>query len=263
MRLRAPARDLEAVGDAVAVVVARLELPEPAVDPVAGAQHDGGEDRADQRADQDGQLDVLVARAAGAEGQLPDEQRDGEPDAGQQRQPDDVPPGEVVVELGPGEPREDPGAAEHPDQLAEHQGEHHREGGLVGQAVAEAAAHHPHPRGEEREDRHRDPGGQRPEPVLEPVRHVDVGLQGGDPRHPGQSRRPLAGLDRHDEPEQDPRDGGVDTGGVHQPPGEGGQREQQPPVRDPALHQRREARRAGPAPARAAAGRGSACRRSR
>ena len=53
-------------------MVLRLLEGDAAVDPVAGAQHGRGEQRRDEGADQDSQLDVVVAFAALAEGQLSD-----------------------------------------------------------------------------------------------------------------------------------------------------------------------------------------------
>ena len=55
--------------------------------------------------------------------------------------------------------------------------------------------------------------------------------------------RPLsAGRTGTVKPEQHTGDGGVHAGGVHQRPGGKGQRQQQIPVADPALHQQREQR---------------------
>src|SRR4030088_833065 len=77
-------RGPEAVGHAVAVVVTTLELRKPAIDAVACAQDDRGEHCRDARPDEDSHLDVVVAWAPGAEGELADEQAYGEPDARQQ-----------------------------------------------------------------------------------------------------------------------------------------------------------------------------------
>ena len=58
------------VGDAVGVVVARLQLGDPPVDLVADAQQDRGEQGRQQGADEHGQLDAVVALGAHAEGEL-------------------------------------------------------------------------------------------------------------------------------------------------------------------------------------------------
>ncbi len=113
---------------------------QPAVVRVADAQYDGREQRRGQRAEQHPDLDVVVDRAARAEGELADEQRDGEADAPQERQP-----------------------------------EHGRE---------------------EREHRHRDPGRQRPEAVLEVLGQARAGAFGATDHG-------------HGEAEQHPGDGGV------------------------------------------------------
>jgi hypothetical protein len=70
--------------------------------------------------------------------------------------------------------------------------------------------------------------------VLEPVGDVGVALEGADLGHGGPC------LDRHDQPEQDTGDGGVHPRGVDQRPRGEGQRNEQPPVGDPPLHEHRE-----------------------
>ena len=48
------------------------------------------------------------------------------------------------------------------------------------EAVAEATPDDAHPGGEEREHRHGHPGRERPQPVLEPLRHIDIRVEGAD-----------------------------------------------------------------------------------
>src|SRR5690349_1515934 len=129
---------LEAVRDPVAVVVALLLERDLAVDAVAQPQDDGGQGRRGDRPDEDGHLDVLVTRGARPVGEAADQERHGEPDAGQEREAQDVGPAEVVVELGAGEPGEPPGAAHHPDRLADHEREHDPERGRVGECRTQA-----------------------------------------------------------------------------------------------------------------------------
>ena len=95
--------------------------------------------------------------AESAEGELADQQRDREADAGQHREPDDVDPGQVVVEVGVGEGVQQPGRAGDADRLAEDQtqddAQRHRIASGTPQPVDAADGH---PGGEEREDRHGD-----------------------------------------------------------------------------------------------------------
>ncbi len=196
------------VGHAVVVVVALLLGADPPVVRVADAQHDRREQRGEQRAEQDADLDVVVGLAAGAEGQLADQQRHGEPDPGQQGQPEHVPPAQPVGELGPGEALDQPGGAEHADRLADDQPGDDPEGDRVGQRGADAAESTiGHPGGEEREHRDGEAGRDRAEPVLEVLGQAGPGPFGA-PDH------------RHGEPEQHPGDGGVHAGRVHQRPGD-------------------------------------------
>ena len=98
------------------------QLGDPSVDLVANAQQDRGQrGRDEQGSDEDGQLDAVVALGARTEGELADEQRDGEADAGEQGEPEDVAPGELVVEPGPGEAGHELGRAEDADDLADDQ----------------------------------------------------------------------------------------------------------------------------------------------
>ena len=80
------------VGGPVLVGVLLLFKLQAAIGPVAGAQDRCGEQRGEQRTGQDGDLDVLVAFTADPEGELADEQRDGEADPGEQGEPQDVDP---------------------------------------------------------------------------------------------------------------------------------------------------------------------------
>ena len=80
---------------------------------------------------------MVVLGGAGAEGEFADEQRDGEPDPGEQREPEDVPPAQALGELGAGEPLDQPGGAENADGLAHDQADDDAEGDRVGQARAE------------------------------------------------------------------------------------------------------------------------------
>jgi hypothetical protein len=214
------------------VVVARLQLGDPPVGPVAQPQHDRGQRRGEQRPDEDGELDVVVAVGAGAEGELADEQRDREADAREQGETEHVGPGEAAVELGAGEPRKDPRGSEDPDDLAHDESEDHADGDGVAHRGPEAAAENRHPCGEEGEDRHGDAGRDRPHPVLEPVRHVGPAVEVADGGHGG------AGLHGDDEAEEDAGHRGVDARPVHERPRREGQRQEQPPVGDAVLDQR-------------------------
>ena len=98
----------------------------------------------------------------------------------------------------------------------------------------EAAAENRHPRGEEGEHRHGDAGRDRPDPVLEAVRHVGPAVQGADRGHGG------AGLHGDDEAEEHARHRRVDPGAVDERPRREGQWQEQPPVGDAVLDQRRE-----------------------
>ena len=91
------------VGDAVAVVVDGLLLADRAVVAVADAQERRRRaGRRRTRAEQHADLDVVVAVAAGAEGELADQQGHGEPDSGEQGEPEDVPPAQFLVRVGRG-----------------------------------------------------------------------------------------------------------------------------------------------------------------
>ena len=113
------ARPLVGVRDAVAVGVDPLGDGDPPVDAVAQPEQHGGQRRGGHRPDEDAHLRVLVPHAAGAERELPDQERDGEPDAAEQAETDDVPPAQVVVELGAGEARDQPGGDGDADGLAD------------------------------------------------------------------------------------------------------------------------------------------------
>ena len=84
------------VGDAVVVGVDGLRFVDPAVGAVTEPQDDRGQQRGRERAGEDGDLDVVVRVAARAERQFADEQGDGEPDTAEDRQPEDVDPGEAL-----------------------------------------------------------------------------------------------------------------------------------------------------------------------
>src|ERR687898_786942 len=122
---------LEDVRDTIGVLVEGLELREALVSPVAHAQHDGREGLGQERAEEDRQLDVVVALGTAAERELTDEQGHGEPHAGEQCEPQHVGPRQTAVELGPGEPGEHPGGAEDADDLADDEPEEHTGDGRV------------------------------------------------------------------------------------------------------------------------------------
>ena len=157
----------------------------------------GGRDRPDQH----GGLRGLGL--AGRERQVGDQQGHREPDARQHRDPGDVAPRQVVVELGPGEPGDAPRPGEHAEGLAHHEPEEHADHHGVAHQVGTAADHHPGR--EQGEERHRDAGRQRGEPVLE-------ALGGG-------VLLVLVGEHAGEQPERHPGDGRVDAALVHAPPG--------------------------------------------
>ena len=213
------------------VPVGRLDLRDPPVDPVAGAQHDGREQRRAQGSRQHRHLHVRVALAPDPEGELPDQQRHGEPDPREDRQPRDVDPGQALVEVGAREAGHQPGRRQDADGLAQHQRDDDADRHRISQRGDQATrATDRDPRREQREDRHRDPGGEGPEAVLEVL---------GETRTRIRSARPLAAQDRHHEAEQDAGDRRMHARGVHERPHGEGQRQQQPPRPDPTLHQDR------------------------
>src|SRR5215217_4129786 len=120
------------VGYPVPVVVTRLDLGEATVDPVATAEHDGSEQRGGERADEHTDLHVVVGGAAGAERELPDQQRHGEPDPREHRHPGHVDPAQVLVEVGPGEPGQQPRGPRDAHGLPDDQAGRHAERDGIG-----------------------------------------------------------------------------------------------------------------------------------
>src|SRR5689334_4830639 len=94
---RAARSSLIHVGDGVAVPVDALLLADAPVGAVPEPQDDGGQQGRHQGTGEHGDLDATVQLTADAEGELTDQQRDGEADAGQHRQPEDVDPGQTGV----------------------------------------------------------------------------------------------------------------------------------------------------------------------
>src|SRR6478752_858323 len=90
MGLARSARVLVDVGDAVEVEVLGLAGVHVAVVPVAQPQHPGGEHGGDEAAGEDGELDVVVSLGAATEGELADEQADGEAHSPEHREAEDV-----------------------------------------------------------------------------------------------------------------------------------------------------------------------------
>ena len=139
----------------------------------------------EQRAGQDPDLDVVVAWGAGAEGELADEQGDGEPDPGEEREPEDVPPAQAVGELGAGEPLHQPGGAEdarrscpttRPAMMP-------RVTGSVRLAPSPPAPARETPAAKKANTGTANAGGQRPPPVLEVLGQpgAGTGRRGGSP----------------------------------------------------------------------------------
>jgi hypothetical protein len=91
---------LEPVRAAVAVVVELFRRAHPPVDGVVNPQDHRRQERGQDAGGQDGNLDVVVAGGSGPEGQLADEQGNGEADPGQQGDARHVDPGEVVGQCG-------------------------------------------------------------------------------------------------------------------------------------------------------------------
>jgi len=77
------------------------------------------DDRRDEGSDEDADLDDVVLVAAGAVGELADEQGDGGPDAGHEGQAQDVRPPEAGVETDAGEPGDEEGRSRDADGLAD------------------------------------------------------------------------------------------------------------------------------------------------
>ena len=97
--------------------------------------------------------------------------------------PNDVAPGRSSSSSARVNRATQPGAAEDPDELAEHEPGDDPERGRVGEGVAEAAADDGHAGGEEGEDGHGEAGRERPQPVLEAVGDVHLAAQRADRGH--------------------------------------------------------------------------------
>ena len=73
------------VGGAVVVAVALLGFTQFSIDPVAGSQDQGGQERGQHGTAQHTDLDSLIPAAVGAVGQITNQQRDGEANTGQRQ----------------------------------------------------------------------------------------------------------------------------------------------------------------------------------
>ena len=117
---------------------------------------------------QHAQLDVVVARASsGPKASSPTSRLTVKPMPPSSARPGDVPPGEVGVQLGPGEPRGQVRAAEDADQLADDQRDHDAQATRSLTASPKPPPTRVTPAAKQGEDRHGDPGGQRPDRVLQ------------------------------------------------------------------------------------------------
>ena len=192
------------------------------VAPVAAEQHQRGQQGRDHGGGQDRDLGVVVVRGAEAEREFGDQQRDGEADAGEQADAEQVHPLERGVQPGAGEPASSarwwPGcrpACRAPGRrrCPAPPGRPARQRGRPMPPMATPAEKNAN-------SGTATPAEKRAEPVLEDLGQPRAGLGSG---------AALAVQDRDGEAQHDAGDGRVDAGGVEQGPGDDAERQQDEP----------------------------------
>jgi transcription termination factor Rho len=161
-----------------------------------GAQQQGGaEQTAEQRAGEDAGLGQ-AGQPGGREGELSDEQRHGEPDPGQGREPDDVSGREALGQ--PADPQADGCQAAHgdPEDLAADQTQGDAPGDRAGGRRPQCPGAQRETGVGQREQRHDEVAGDRVQAALELLQHGTAADRAG----------------RGGQAEDDPGDGGVDAG---------------------------------------------------
>src|SRR5262245_20518712 len=134
----------------------------PAMGTIATQQEAAGDQRGGHRAEEHRLLRRVVERPG--ERQVGQQERDGEPDSGEDTDRCDVMPGQVRSELGMGEPGREIRPRENPDRLADQEAERDAEYHRVGeQPGADADAHTGRQEGE---GGYGDSGGDRPYMML-------------------------------------------------------------------------------------------------
>ena len=162
------------------------------------------------------------------EGEARDQQRDGEPDAGDGSAPDDHRPAQRAAQAGEPGPRREPRRADDAERLAHHVAEHDPERDRRGDRVAEQLPVDVDAGVCEREQRHDHEARPRVEPVLEPLvrgdrgrdaqlrraRELGRGLLAEGPRQLGHPLEVAARrrIGARDEPDREPGDHRIDPG---------------------------------------------------
>ena len=185
---------LVAVGDAVAVVVARLLEPRSAGSRrLRSRSTTAASSAATSEPTRTASLTWSSRSEPAPKASSPTSSDTVKPTPASRDEPEHVAPGEVLVELGAGEPGERPGAAEDPDGLADDQRRRRRRArpGRRGPRRGHRRRRVT-PGGEEREHRHGEAGRERPQPVLDALGQaiVRVGVRrAGRVRHRARAGR--------------------------------------------------------------------------